>query len=386
MSYHLLWECIMKRGISFWLKRIGLGLLFGIVLIAGSAHVYITYRVVDMPGESFTEAPATSEATLETASRLKNHVEVLANEIGGRSIYNTAALEKTKAWIADEFVKLDLQPKIQAYQVERGLIRSAIQRRNETIRDQGGTNFLPEYAGKQPVEILSNIWVEIRGTAFPDELLVVGAHYDTELPDFPGADDNSSGVAALLEIARRLQQDPPKLSVLLVAFTCEEYPVGGTEKMGSAVFAKWLLAGEQRRPAAMIAFDMLGYFSDAPDSQGYPTLFNLYYPDTADFIGFVGDDTSRDFIRSVVHRFRQIPATVPSEGITAPSWLVPDVLRSDHEYFVRNGIPGLMVTDTANFRYKDHYHQPTDTPEKLDYITFARVVEGLSTVIREFEN
>lgn len=377
----------MKRRLFVLIRRIAFGSLLSIILLIGSAHVYVQYRIVSMPGETYEGTPDTiREMTEAKASRLRIHVEVLTNEIGGRSIYNTAELDKTKTWIVNEFRSIGLEPHVQTYQVEPQLVREAIKERNELIEKEGKTNFLPEYGDNQPVKELANVWVEIKGSMFPNQLIVVGAHYDTIVPDCPGADDNSTGVAALFEIARYLMENPPKLSVLLVAFACEEYPVGGTNKMGSAVFATWLIKEEKRRPVGMIALDMLGYFSDEPDSQAYPPPFNIYYPETADFIGFVGDATSRTFVRSVVGQFRQILATIPSQGVAAPVWLVPDVLRSDHEYFVLYGVPGLMVTDTANFRYKNHYHKRTDTIEKLDFWKYTYVVDGISRVVQEFEN
>lgn len=377
----------MNRKLFVRMKRVALGSLLGIILLMGSAHLFVQHRIVSMPGETFEGTPETiNEMTRATASRLRKHVEVLTNEIGGRSIYNSAELDKTKAWIVNEFQKIGLEPNVQSYKVEPHLVREAIEERNKVIKEEDKTNFLPEYGDNQPIKVLANVWVEIKGSLYPDNLIVVGAHYDTILPDCPGADDNSTGVAGLLEIARYLKNNTPKLTVLLAAFACEEYPVGGTDKMGSAVFATWLMQDEKKQPVGMIALDMLGYYSDEPGSQAYPPPFNMYYPETADFIGFVSDSTSRTFVRSVVGQFRQIPATVPSQGVAAPVWLVPDVLRSDHEYFILYGTPGVMVTDTANFRYKDHYHKPTDTIEKLDFIKFASVVEGLSRVVQGYEN
>lgn len=375
----------MKQRSFFLFKTVGISVLIIGALLIGFTHWYIQYRIVDMPGNTYAEIPEANQSTMSTANRLKRHVEVLANEIGGRSIYNTTELETTKTWIISEFRKLDFEPRVQTYQIESGLVEEAIEQYNKRLKDEGKTSFLPEYGDNQPTKEVANIWVEIKGSTFPNKFIVVGAHYDTVLPDCPGADDNSTGIAGLLEIARRLKVMPPKYSVLLVAFTCEEYPVGGTDKMGSAVFAKWLLTKENRRPEGMISLEMLGYFSIKQGSQRYPPPFSMYYPETAGFIGFVGDMSSRNFIRSVVGRFRQIPATVPSQGVAAPIWLVPDVLRSDHEYFVLNGVPGLMVTDTANFRYKEHYHKPTDTPEKLDFIKFAHIIKGLTLVIQEYE-
>lgn len=375
----------MKRRLFFWVKCIGIGSLVIGILLTGT-HFYMQYRIVNMPGKTYDGTSQTDQTTIATAGRLRSHVEVLANDIGGRSIYNITELDKTRTWLVAEFRKLDLEPKVQTYRIEPELVREAIRSHNKIIKYEDKIDILPVYGNNQITKEVANIWVEIKGRTSPNMLIVVGAHYDTITPDCPGADDNSTGIAGLFEIARYLKENPPQYSVILVAFTCEEYPVGGTDKMGSAVFATWLLANDTRRPVGMIALDMLGFFSNDQGSQQYPPPFSMYYPETANFIGFVGDLSSRNFIRSVVGRFRQIRATIPSQGVAAPIWLVPDVLHSDHEYFVLNRIPGLMVTDTANFRYKDHYHKPTDTPEKLDFIKFARLVEGISMVIQKFED
>ncbi len=377
----------MKRRFVTWAKRIGFGLLLFVVLLFGTAHFYIRYRIVDLPESSYEGTPSESNETVAAITdRLRVSVEKLAVGIGGRSIYNIEDLDKAKNWIADEFRKIELEPTVQKYQIEPERVIDAIRRRNNVLRKYGRTNFLPEYGDDQPTKEVANLWVEFKGHAFPDKILVVGAHYDTVSPDCPGADDNATGIAGLLEIARHLKKAPPKLTVFLVAFTCEEYPVGGINKMGSAVFAKFLIEQEKRRAVGMISLEMLGYYSDEPGSQKYPAPFSLYFPNTANFIGFVGDATSREFIRSVVGQFRQIPATIPSRGVAAPVWLAPDVLRSDHEPFIRNGIPGLMVTDTSNFRYGDHLHQATDTPDKLDFTRMAYVVDGLSRSIQNFED
>ena len=375
----------MKRRLFFFLKCIGIGSLATGILLTGT-HFYMQYRFVDMPGKTYDGTSQTDQTTIATAGRLRSHVEVLANDIGGRSIYNITELDKTRNWVVAEFRKLDLEPKVQTYRIEPDFVREAIRSRNKIINYEGKTDILPIYGNNQPTKEVANIWVEIKGRTSPNMLIVVGAHYDTITSDCPGADDNSTGIAGLFEIARYLKENPPQYSVILVALTCEEHPVGGTDKMGSAVFATWLLTNDTRRPVGMIALDMLGFFSNDQGSQQFPLPFSMYYPETANFIGFVGDLSSRNFIRSIVARFRQIPATIPSQGVAAPIWLVPDVLHSDHEYFVLNHIPGLMVTDTANFRNKDHHHKPTDTPEKLDFIKFARLVEGISLVIQEFED
>lgn len=374
-----------KRILSSILVRIALILALCVVVFIGSAHLYVQYRIVDMPGVSFKGvASKEGEAISHVSKRLKADVEYMANEIGGRSIYNVEKLDVTKEWIAARFDELGLNPEVQTYMIEPSEIDRAINRQSMRLRSLGRVNLLPKnpYTNAQEV---SNVCVRIEGETHPDKLLVVGAHYDTVSPQCPGADDNSSGVAGLLEMARHFSEYKPKTSVCLVAFTCEENPIGGIDKMGSAVFVDALLDQQSWVPVGMISLEMLGYYSDDPGSQKYPSPFSLYFPDTANFIGFVGDSSSRRFIRHVIGRFRQVSARIPSEGIAAPVWLAPDVIRSDHAPFIKNGIPGLMVTDTSNFRYGDHYHRETDTPEKLDYVRMAQVVVGLTQVVEQFE-
>ncbi|HEY5900388.1 MAG TPA: M28 family peptidase [Burkholderiales bacterium] len=202
--------------------------------------------------------------------------------------------------------------------------------------------------------------------------VVVGAHYDT-VPGSPGADDNASGVAALIELARM------GLPARFIAFANEELPYFRTGEMGSQV---WARAARERgdEVRAMLSLEMLGCYSDAPGSQAYPTPFSWLYPDRADFIAFVGDLGARDLVRRSIRYFRQ-SARFPSEGLAGPA-RIEGVTRSDHWSFRVQGYQAIMVTDTAFNRYP-HYHQATDTPEKLDYLRMARVTLGLAAVIKE---
>ena len=202
--------------------------------------------------------------------------------------------------------------------------------------------------------------------------IVVGAHYDT-VPGSPGADDNASAVAVLIELAAM------QLPVRFVAFANEEMPYFLGPEMGSFVSAKRLRErGENVR--AMFSLEMLGYYRDAPGSQHYPAPLGWFYPDRADFIGFVGDLGARALVRRSIASFRK-HAQFPSEGVAAPG-IVPGVTWSDHWAFRRHGYPAIMVTDTAFYRYP-HYHLPSDTPEKLDYERMARVTLGLAAMLRE---
>lgn len=202
--------------------------------------------------------------------------------------------------------------------------------------------------------------------------VVIGAHYDT-VPGSPGADDNASAVAALIELARR------GLPARFVAFANEEMPYFHTNEMGSQA---WAAAARSRGDdvRAMISLEMLGCYSDAPGSQRYPPGVAWLYPDRGNFIAFVGDIGARRLVRRAIGAFRR-HAKFPSEGLAAPA-AIEGVTRSDHWPFRLAGFQAIMVTDTAYNRYP-HYHLPTDTPEKLDYLRMARVTLGIAAVIKE---
>jgi Zn-dependent M28 family amino/carboxypeptidase len=205
--------------------------------------------------------------------------------------------------------------------------------------------------------------------------IVVGAHYDT-VPGSPGADDNASGVAVLIELAAM------KLPVRFVAFANEEMPYFLGPEMGSWAWAKRARErGERLR--AMFSLEMLGYYRDQPRTQQYPAPLGLFYPNRADFIAFVGDLGARELVRRSIDSFRR-NSQFPSEGVAAPGF-VPGVTWSDHWSFRRHGYRAIMITDTAFYRYP-HYHLPTDTPEKLDYESMARVTLGLAAMLRDLAN
>jgi len=212
----------------------------------------------------------------------------------------------------------------------------------------------------------------VRNIELGSGVIVVGAHYDS-VPGSPGADDNASGVAVLIELARM------NLPARFVAFANEEMPYFLTDEMGSHAFAGRARRGGERI-AAMLSLEMLGFYRDAPRSQRYPPPLGLIYPDRGDFVAFVGDLGARRLLRRSVELFRA-HAKFPSEGVAAPSF-IPGVTWSDHWSFRRHGYPAIMVTDTAFYR-NPHYHLPSDTPEKLDYARMARVTLGLAALIKE---
>jgi Zn-dependent M28 family amino/carboxypeptidase len=209
------------------------------------------------------------------------------------------------------------------------------------------------------------------------ERLVVGAHYDT-FAGLPGADDNASGVAGLMELARLLSGMPIRMRVDLVAFTLEEPPHFRGEFMGSAVHAR-SLRSEGVALRGMIALEMIGYFSDAPDSQRYPiSSLSWIYPSRGNFIGVVGNFASTMLGRKVASAMR---AATPLgvEVLAAPASLT-GVDFSDHASYWDAGYHAVMITDTAFFR-NPHYHTATDTPDRLDYARMAQVVQGLRAAV-----
>ena len=221
-----------------------------------------------------------------------------------------------------------------------------------------------------------NLEIEFSGGPRRDEIVVVGGHYDSVLGS-PGANDNATGTAAVLELARLLAGQQLARTVRFVAFVNEEAPFFQTDAMGSWVYARRSRArGEQI--VAMLSIETIGFYSDVVGSQHYPLPFGLFYPHTGNFIGFVGNIASRALVRRSIAAFRQ-HTPFPSEGVAAPGWMT-GIGWSDHWAFWQEGYPGVMVTDTALFRYAP-YHTREDTPDQINYERMARVVAGLARVV-----
>ncbi len=252
--------------------------------------------------------------------------------------------------------------------------------------------FLLQTLGKEGYELntyqypvngkfVKNIEVRIEGLRLPKKDFVVGAHYDS-VAGSPGADDNGTGTVALLELARLLQSSRPQQTVRFAFFVNEEPPYFQTSHMGSLVYAK-KLHSQNVDVSGMISLETIGYYSDAKDSQHYPAPFGLLYPNTGNFVGFVANTNSRDLVRKAIQAFRQ-STEFPSEGVAAPG-SVAGIGWSDHWSFWQEGYQGIMVTDTALFRYP-YYHRPGDTPDRVNVDRMARVVEGLRKVILRLAN
>ncbi|HWS73333.1 MAG TPA: M20/M25/M40 family metallo-hydrolase [Thermoanaerobaculia bacterium] len=250
---------------------------------------------------------------------------------------------------------------------------------NHVARELGAAGYaVTRQAFETEGIVCENIEAELRGAAKADEIVVIGAHYDS-VDEAPGADDNASGVAAMLALARRLAKERPARTIRFVAFVNEEPPNFQTRTMGSWQYAR---RSRQRgeKIVAMLSLEAIGYYSDERGSQQYPPPLNVLYPDRGNFIGFVANTGSRGLLRRALGAFRK-NARFPSQGAALPP-VIPQAGWSDQWSFWQFGYPALMVTDTAVFR-NPHYHRPTDTPETLDYERTARVVDGLLAVVRE---
>jgi hypothetical protein len=227
--------------------------------------------------------------------------------------------------------------------------------------------------------VMQNLEVSLRGGRRGDELIVVGAHYDSA-EGTPGADDNASGVAALLALSRAFAGRSFERSVRLVAFAAEEAPYFQTESMGSLQYAR-RLAAANARVGAMLSLESLGYYSDEPGSQTYPHEASELGPaPRGDFVALVSRREDAQLVARALAAFERA-ASVPARGVALAA-SAPGVGWSDHWSFWQIGAAALMVTDTAPFR-NPHHHTPGDVPERLDYARLARAVVGIEAVIVE---
>lgn len=320
--------------------------LLGAVALAGGGVGYMTA----MPGESFRgPLPQLSVEEDLLAQRLREHVEKIARKERNTSL--PGQLEDVARYIESTLAGLGYTVKQQMFSVDGNRVRNL----EVSVRHPGAPQGKPR-------------------------VVVVGAHYDSA-PGTPGANDNATGSAAVIELARALQEMRPARDheVRLVLFVNEEPPYFKSIHMGSFVHARDLYArGENVK--AMLSLETIGYYSDQKGSQRYPPPLDALYPDTGNFIAFVGDLGARELVRNTVASFRR-HARFPSEGLAAPA-TIPGVDWSDHWSYRKHGYPALVVTDTAPYRYP-HYHTAQDTPDKVDYERLARVVKGIEMVVRD---
>ncbi len=275
---------------------------------------------------------------------LHQHVEYLSVTIGERHLWREEALARSADYIESVLAS-------SGYPVQRQIY---------SCYGKRVSNLIAEKAGAEK------------------ESIVIGAHYDT-VPGTPGADDNASGVAGLLELARLQRHLPSRKTILLVAFANEEPPCFGFSSMGSMVFAKSLK--EIGKPVeVMVSLEMIGYFRSEP-IQSYPLpVMHLFYPKTGDFIGIVGNFRSSRYV-SFFKKGMKRHSSMHTRSLTAPEFF-GGIHLSDHYSFWRHGYRAVMVTDTSFFR-NPNYHQETDTIDTLDFERMAEVVKGVHFTLRE---
>jgi hypothetical protein len=318
-----------------------------IVLALFAAPVLALLWMTAVPGRSYSgPLPPLTQEQAALAERLRS--EVVATASKPHNLQHPEALELSARFIEQALAQMEYRTRRQSF-------------------DDGQA---------------SNIEAVIEPLTPDAPTLVIGAHYDSAFTA-PGANDNGSGVAGLLELARALRdlRGKAKFRIRLVFFVNEEPPFFQTDRMGSLVYARALRASGEKL-TAMFSLETLGYYSDAPHSQHYPFPLGMLYPDTGDFVAFVGSVSSRPLVRKAVAAFRG-HAAFPSVGGSAPS-VVQGIDWSDHWAFEQVGVPALMITDTAPFRYP-HYHTTQDTPDKVDYARLARLVTGLEAMIRHWQ-
>jgi Zn-dependent M28 family amino/carboxypeptidase len=285
------------------------------------------------------------DAKQQLAERLRMHVDRLAGLIGPRHLGRMSAIEAAAAYIEREFASLGYTVEQQAYSVNSCEV--------------------------------SNLIIERIGVQLPKEIVILGAHYDT-VSTTPGADDNASAVAVLIEVARLLREYQSKRTLRFAAFACEEPPHFYTDSMGSQVYARQCRKNNEHI-VGMLCLEMVGYYSTAVNSQqmppGIPRFFRWAFPRRGNFLASVGNLSSwrlawrfrRGFNRAI--RFPLYSIVLP-ESIHA-------IRLSDNSSFWDQGYPALMLTDTSFLR-NPHYHQHTDTPDTLDYDRMSQVAVGVA--------
>jgi Zn-dependent M28 family amino/carboxypeptidase len=306
--------------------------------------------MIRMPGDSFKgPLPPLTQDQRALEQELRTYVQQLAGRIGERNLLRYPSLVAAAGYLRTTLTSFGYEVGRQPYQVTG--------------------------------QTCENLDAGVRGIDKPADILLIGAHYDS-VQGSPGANDNATGVAAMLALARAFAGARPSCTLRFAAFTNEEPPYFQSRHMGSRIYARECRAkGEQI--LLMLSLETIGYYSDEPGSQSYPFPFSFFYPSTGNFIAFVSNMEHASWVRRLLTAFRR-HARFPSEGGALWEW-IPGVAWSDHWSFWKEGYPAVMVTDTAPNRYP-HYHMESDTPDKVDFARMARVVSGLQRVIAELAN
>lgn len=272
--------------------------------------------------------------------QLKAHIAALADEIGPRNVYSPHKLDAAAEYIRVFWEKAGYEVKAQTFSVQNVPCR--------------------------------NLVVEIAGQSKPHEIVVVGAHYDT-VSWAPGANDNGSAVAALLELSRLFSTQTAGRTLRFVAFTNEEPPFFKTGSMGSLVYAKTCQEREENI-VAMVCLETIGYYRDERKTQKYPVPFSFFYPDTGNFVAVVGNLSSKPLVKTFTRHFME-GSDFPIECV-ATFGFITGIDWSDQWSFWQCGYPAIMLTDTALFRYP-YYHTSEDTSDKINNHQLSRATYGI---------
>jgi hypothetical protein len=326
-----------------------------LILLVLAASVYgVVWYMTGVPGRPY-HGPlpplAADEQTL--VPLLKRHIEAIASREHNVAHYDE--LEKSARYIETTLESY-------GYTVNRQIFDAE--------------DFRSDTRSVRNIEVV----IEPRNPGPATETLVVGAHYDS-VTGAPGANDNGSGAAAVIKLARLLGDIKGKTirRIRLVLFVNEEPPYFRTQEMGSLQYAS-ALAARNERVVAMYSLETIGYYASEPGSQHYPFPLGLLFPDRGDFLAFVGMLDARPLVRASIGSFRS-HTKFPTVGGVAPAF-IPGIDFSDHWAFAQHGFPAIMLTDTAPYRYP-HYHTFRDTPDKVDMQKLARVVKGVERMIRD---
>jgi Zn-dependent M28 family amino/carboxypeptidase len=316
-----------------------------LVCILVVAAAMMLFYFTKMPGDSpaMSTAPMTEEEKA-SADRMKDTCEMLAHQIGQRSTAKVGNLALARDYIEGKLAKVSLHAKEKPF----------------TTRGFSGVN----------------VEVEVEGSGTVADVLVLGAHYDTE-PYSPGGGDNASGCAVLLEVAKGLAGKIHNRAIDIVFFDFGSERFAGTGDAGSHYWVQ-NARSDGKRIAAMLSFDSIGRFSEDAGSQGGPFPLSVCYPGKGNFLMFSGDLGTRDLVQDCVEAWRGT-ADFPCEGVTLPGF-IPGLDSSDHYAFRQYGWPAIVVSDTGPYRSKE-YGTPEDTADHLNYPVMAKVVSRLVKLV-----
>ena len=321
------------------------------VLVMVFVTLFIVWFVVTEP--TFTAQTTQNKQTKVSTKNLKKQVYTMVEEFSDRSYENLEVLNKTAEYIHNEFAKYSDDVSYQTYTLEEFLDEKEYEYKN----------VIANFKGSQQCD---------------DGVRIVGAHYDT-FSGYAGANDNSSSVAGLLELARVLKENPPRCDVQLVAYTLEEPPAFRTNKMGSYIHAQRLKEQGSKVKIALV-LETIGVYSDEENSQSYPVSFmKWYYPTKANFIAVVSNLSNILEVREVKNVLKT-SSNLPVYSMNAPTF-IPGIDFSDHQNYWKFDFPSVMITDTAFYR-SNNYHTTNDTPDTLDYKKMAKVLEGVYGMIK----